>query len=88
MAYRRRYYRRRIYRRRRATSRVRTSSGRTASFVKLPSYKNLSYKGNERSGILHEIKFVKQIPISFSYDEKNPDLNYAFMYINCMSELI
>ena len=63
MAYGRRYgsrfgsYGRRY--RRRAVSRVRTVTGKSASFVKLPSYKNLAYRGNERSGILHEVKFVK-----------------------------
>lgn len=56
MAYRRSYGRR--YRRR-AVSRVRTVTGKSASFIKLPSYKNLAYRGNERSGVLHEIKFVK-----------------------------
>lgn len=55
----RRYGRRYYRRRRRASGRVYTTSGRTARFVKAPSYKNLAFKGNERSGILREIKFVK-----------------------------
>lgn len=55
----RRYSRRYYRRRRRATSRVYTTSGRAARFVKAPSYKNLAFKGNERSGILREIKFVR-----------------------------
>lgn len=49
----------RRYRRRRASGRVVTANGRTARFVKAPSYKNMAYKGNERAGVLHEIKFVR-----------------------------
>ena len=81
-------YRRRLYRRRRrAAAKVRTVNGRTARFVKAPTYKNLSYKGNERSGFLHEIKFVYSIPITWSYDSEKLLSNFGFMYINCLDLL-
>ena len=83
MVYRRRYYRRR----RRAAGKVRTVNGRTARFVKAPTYKNLSYKGNERSGFLHELKFVLTVPVSWTFDNKKLDSNFAFMYINCLDLL-
>lgn len=52
-----RRYRVRRYRRR-PSGRVYTTNGRTARFVKAPSYKNLAFKGNERSGVLREIKYT------------------------------
>ena len=64
---------RRLFRRTpRFRRRFRRRSGRRgARFIKTPTYKNLAFKGNERSGNLREVKYVMQIPI-----------NYAWYYIN------
>lgn len=86
MAYRRRFYRRSS--KKRAAGKVRTVNGRTARFVKAPTYKNLSYKGNERSGFLHELKFVLTVPITWNYNNQVLGYNFGFMYIDCIDLLV
>lgn len=85
MPYRRSY--RRNYGRssyRRAPARVYATNGRRIGVVKTPSYKNLAYKGNEKTGILREVKFVKKVALDNNAmgDANNPP--YKFMYMNLM----